>query len=128
MRTLFGGGSELDLLLSSYRNIDTFSEVYAVAIDEAVSGQQAIAKITVAGTVNTGTISLYIAPFYEGSKLRGKVSVPVTQGQETTAIATAIATAINKDGTLPVTASASETAVTLTAKKKEYENINDSID
>jgi phage tail sheath gpL-like len=87
------------------------NEVWGLPISEPVGSSPSTGTITVATpATEAGTIHLYIAGTY----------VPVNVGSSDTSAntAAAIAAAINDDATLPVTASATATAVTLTSSFK----------
>ncbi|AXK61539.1 phage tail protein [Burkholderia sp. IDO3] len=109
--TQFGANSILALMAAQYRQNDQFGELWCLPIADAVGAVAATGSIafTVAPTAN-GTISLYIADQL--------VSVPVTQGMTTAQIATAVAAAINLIPSMPATAAATTSTVTLTADNK----------
>ncbi|RKP50513.1 phage tail sheath subtilisin-like domain-containing protein [Trinickia fusca] len=113
--TLQGGaGSMLATMTAAYRLNDSFGEVWYLPLADATGATAAAGSIafTQAPTAN-GTLSLYIA-----GQL---VTVPVTAGETTAAIATAVAAAIALVPTMPVTAAVATGAtntVTLTALHK----------
>ncbi|MCA8026479.1 phage tail sheath subtilisin-like domain-containing protein [Burkholderia cepacia] len=109
--TQFGANSVLALMTAAYRRNDQFGEVWCLPLADAAGAVAATGSIafTAAPTAN-GTISLYIADQL--------VSVPVTQGMTTAQIATAVAAAINLIPSMPATAAASTSTVTLTADNK----------
>lgn len=108
---LAGEGSMLVSMFRAYRKNDTFMEVWALPVAEAAAGATAAGAITISGPAQeTGVLSIYIA----GSL----VSVSVANGDTASIIASETAIAVNNDNTLPVTATANDTAVTLTCKWK----------
>lgn len=109
--TQFGANSVLALMTAAYRRNDQFGEVWCLPLADAGGAVAATGSIafTAAPTAN-GTISLYIADQL--------VSVSVTQGMTTAQIATAVAAAINLIPSMPATAAASTSTVTLTADNK----------
>lgn len=109
--TQFGANSVLALMTAAYRRNDQFGEVWCLPLADAAGAVAATGSIafTAAPTAN-GTISLYIADQL--------VSVPVTQGMTTAQIATAVAAAINLIPSMPTTAAASTSTVTLTSDNK----------
>ncbi|EPE5270361.1 phage tail sheath subtilisin-like domain-containing protein, partial [Shigella flexneri] len=83
---------------------------YVIAVPEA-RGAAATVRVTVAGEAEeSGTLSLYVG--------RSRVQVPVVNGDDATAVATAIKEAVNGVITLPFTASSDAGVVTLTARHK----------
>lgn len=110
-KSLWGRGSQIAGMFETWFANNAFSEVWAMAIDPPSAGTAATGTIAVAGpATGSGVIYLYI-----GGR---RVSVNVVSGDADTAIAAAIATAINAMPDLPVTASATLADVTLTAKWK----------
>lgn len=110
-QTAFGSGSMLSHMAEAWFANNTFSELWAVALDDDSAGVQAEAEITFTGPASAaGTVHLYI-----GGQ---KVKVGVASGDTATAVAAALETAIGADSSLPVTASASAGVLTLTAKHK----------
>jgi phage tail sheath gpL-like len=110
---LFGRGSQLARMAAAYFDADSFSEVHAIALDDAVGSADATGTITVTGPATAaGTIALMIAG--------ERVPVGVQQGQVADAIAAAIVAAITARPDLPVTAAVgadpNEHIITLTAR------------
>jgi len=105
----FGRGSMLAEMLKTIKGIDSFMDVWAIALDDAGAGVAATGTITITGAATAaGTLALYIA---------GKrVSVPVASGDDVTNVATSIVSAITSDTSLPVTAGNVAGVVTLTAR------------
>lgn len=107
---LFGQGSMLAQMIGAYRAIDAFTEVWCLPVPDPGAGAAATATIVISGSATAnGTVSAYI-----GGHL---IPTAVTSGQSSTAIATAVAAAINAT-ILPVTATAATGTVTLTSKHK----------
>lgn len=108
---LVGAGSQLAAMVAAYRNVDSFGELWIVDVPEPSAGAAATATITVTGSaISAGVVSLYIA----GKRIQAGVSA----GEAAAAVATSIKTAIDKDTSLPVTASVAAGVVTVTAKWK----------
>src|SRR5690348_11097952 len=103
--TLAGQGSMLAAMVAAYRASDAFGELWLLPLADAVGAVAATGKIafTAAPTAN-GVLSLYIA-----GQL---VAVPLTSGEQTSAVATAVAAAINANTSLPVTAIVNGTTIT----------------
>ncbi|RQM76223.1 phage tail protein [Aeromonas jandaei] len=108
---LVGAGSQLAAMVAAYRNVDSFGELWLIDVPEPSAGAAATATITVTGTaISSGVVSLYIA----GKRVQAGVSA----ADAPTVVAASIKAAIDKDASLPVTASVSAGVVTLTAKWK----------
>lgn len=111
LRGRAGRGSMLALMAESYRRRDRTGEAHLLPLADNVAGVAAAGTFTVsAAATAAGTESLYI-----GDR---RVQVGITASQTTAQVATAIAAAINADGDLPVTASATTNVVTVTARHK----------
>ncbi len=110
----FGRGSMLHLMFRALKANNDWTEVWAVALDDASGSVAAAGDVTFGGTVTTaGTLNLYIA----GQRVR--VAVATTDGGDD--VATNVAAAINAATDLPVTAAVNgETAeqVDITARNK----------
>jgi phage tail sheath gpL-like len=107
----FGAGSELARMFVAYFANNFANEVWGLGVPEPVGATAATGTITVASPPTAaGTIHLYI----------GGVHVPINVGATDTAaiVATNIAAAINELFELPVSATATTSAVTLTAMWK----------
>lgn len=105
----FGRGSMLATMLAALKNANTYTECWAVALDDDDAAVAATGTITFTGSpTETGVLSLYIA----GQRLR----IGVASGAAVGALAAATAAAVNADTTLPVTAAAALGVVTLTAR------------
>lgn len=106
-----GTSSMLANMLAAYRLNDSFGEVWYLPLADAAGAVAATGSIAfTAAPSSNGTISLYIAGQI--------VTVPVTAAQATSAIATAVAAAINALPAMPVTATVTTSTVTLTADNK----------
>lgn len=106
---LFGIGSQLGAMFAALKKADAYTETWAIALDDSEAGQKATATITLSGTTaKSGTLYLYIAGH--------SVPCKVVAGEELSAIASRLATAINAELTLPASAVAAEKVVTLTCK------------
>lgn len=115
--SLFGEGSQIALMARAFRKNAKNMELYCLALQDASDGAAATGSITVTGTATES------APIY--LLIGGQaVTVTVVSGDEakdadgTPGVASNIATAINEVKNLPVTASASNGVVTITAKNK----------
>jgi phage tail sheath gpL-like len=110
-KTLFGTGSMLARMMASYRQQDSFGEVWCIALADAGAGVTATGTVTVTGTATgAGTINLYIAG--------QRVQVAVAVGDTPSIIATSAVAAINAATDLPVTAANAAGVVTLTCRWK----------
>ncbi|MGN0896359.1 MAG: phage tail sheath subtilisin-like domain-containing protein [Succinivibrio sp.] len=97
--TKFGRGSELALMAKAYINQDPTGTLWVLPM-AITDGVKAKGKINVDGeAIETGSISLYV-----GST---KVPVTVVAGDNAQTVAIAIATAINANKDLPITATTS---------------------
>lgn len=107
----FGRGSMLHTEADAYFRNDTAGEVWALPLADTDKQTAAAGKLKITSEANdTGVISLYIAG------IRVQMAVVATDKAE--AIATGLATVINRNANLPVTAAAETDTVTLTAKNK----------
>jgi len=108
---LCGYGSIAHAMMTAYLKNDTAGEIYLLPIADGSDTVAATGTILVSSAATaSGTLSLYIA---------GKrVQIAVTTADTTTSTAAALATAINADTALPVTASAAAGLITVTAKNK----------
>lgn len=106
-----GRGSQLARMVDAYRNVDSFGELWVIAVDEPAAGVVATGTVTITGTATeSGTMNLYI-----GDTL---VQSAVTANDTAATVATALAAAINANLDLPVTAAAVTGVVTLTSRHK----------
>lgn len=110
-KTLFGVGSMLARMHAQYRQIDSFGEVWCIALADNGAGVAATGTVTVTGPASaSGSINLYI-----GGQL---VQIAVTSGDSANTIATAINAAINAATDLPVTSTVATNVVTMTCRWK----------
>ncbi|CQH49813.1 putative bacteriophage tail sheath protein [Yersinia enterocolitica] len=106
-----GAGSMLHGQMAAYLANDIAGEIYILPLADTEAMVAATGKITVTTQASaTGVISLYIAGI--------RVQVAVVATDEVAAVATALTAAINTTTSLPVTAAAVDTVITLTAKNK----------
>jgi phage tail sheath gpL-like len=107
----FGRGSMLHTEADAYFRNDTAGEVWALPLADDEKQTAAAGKLKITSAANdTGVISLYIAG------IRVQMAVVATDSAE--AIAAGLATVINRNANLPVTAEAEEDTISLTAKNK----------
>lgn len=106
---LFGRGSMLARMVAAYRNVDTFGQLVCIPLKDAASAKAATGTVTITGkALESGVINLYVG----GTRLQAAVA----EDDEAAAIASALADAVAVAKDLPVTAVATEGAVTFTAK------------
>lgn len=107
----FGRGSMLSAMLTALKAANTYTECWAVALDDLGGGALATGTLTLGGSpTEGGTLNVYVG----GSQ----VQVGVASAQTPTSIATGLVAAIAADTSLPVTASNAAGVVTLTARHK----------
>lgn len=107
----FGAGSMLAHMIEASMRVNSFTETWAVALDDDPAGVAATGSIAFTGPATAGgTLYLYI-----GGR---RITVGVNSGDTANAIASAVAAAITAATDLAVSASASTNTVTLTAKNK----------
>ncbi len=107
--SLFGRGSMLHNMFRLIKNANGVLETWALPVLDNAAGQKAAGKITLSGKPTaSGTLYLYI----DGQA----VSCAVTADEENSATATRLASAVNAESSLPVTAAAAEGVVTLTCR------------
>ncbi|WP_127958095.1 phage tail sheath subtilisin-like domain-containing protein [Serratia microhaemolytica] len=105
---LAGRGSQLARMVAAYRAVDPFGELWVLAPPQQTSAP-ATGSLTVMGEAQeAGTLCIYIGAT--------RVQAVVAAREANSAIAEAIAIAINKHVDLPVVAAATAETVTLTAK------------
>lgn len=93
----FGKNSMLYGMLKALFANNNTTETWVLPVEDAAAGVKATGKVTITGTATaSGVIYLYVAG--------RRIEVAVTSGDVNTAIATAMAAAINADDELPVTA------------------------
>lgn len=107
----FGRGSQLAAMVRAFKQVDTYTETYALAADDTGAGVAATGTLTFTGPATAaGTIELYIGG--------ANIEVGVASADTATMIATATAAAINANLDLPVTAASAAGVVTLTCRHK----------
>jgi phage tail sheath gpL-like len=107
----FGVDSQLSHMLAALIKGNSFTETWAIALDDNAAGVVATGTLTFTGVPTAaGTLNLYI-----GGRL---VQVAVSVGQTVASIATAVVAAITARTDLAVSANAAAGVVTLTAKHK----------
>jgi phage tail sheath gpL-like len=107
----FGKGSQLHRMLQASFKENTFTETWAIALDDLVGGTQATGTLQVTGpATGAGTLAVYI-----GGR---KISVGVASGASANTIAAALKAAIDLLDELLVTAAVVTDTVTLTARHK----------
>lgn len=108
---LFGRGSMLARMFAAFKRVNDTLETWALPLTDLVGGAKATGTIVYSGSPTAaGSHILYVAGV--------RLSVPITSGQATTAIATAVSAAVNAAPDLPVVASVVGSTVTLTAQHK----------
>ena len=106
--TLCGAGSMLNAMGSRYIDRDPFGPLYILPIEDDVAAVEASGSVAVAGPATaSGTLNLYIG----GMLVRSLVS----SGDDPTAIAGALADAINATENIEVVAEATASDVALTS-------------
>lgn len=115
---LFGAGSQLSLMVKAFRKNTKTSELWALPVADNNSSAAATGTLTftVAGSEVTPTLK-------ENGVFRLMISgqscpVNVAVGDSAAAVATKVAAAIEAKTSLPVSATAATSSVTLTAKNK----------
>lgn len=104
----FGVGSQVAEMVKAFRNVNPRTALYAMGVDEA-SGTAATGTFAISGTATEGgDFIAYIA----GKRF----SVGVASGDTANTVGGNVASAINADSTLPVTAANVSGTVTFTAK------------
>jgi len=110
-KTYFGAGSMLSHMFEKWFDNNVSTEVWGMPLADNGAGVQATGTLTITGpATGAGAINLYVG----GRKL----SIGVLNGDTATAIATAVAAAINAETTYPVSAASALGVVTLTYKHK----------
>lgn len=109
--TLFGAGSQLAGMVRAALAVDSYTELQVMPVADNAAGAAATGTLVFTGPATaSGTISLMVAG--------RRVDVGVTSGDESTAIATAVAAAITAASDMPVTALAASSTVTTTCRHK----------
>jgi phage tail sheath gpL-like len=109
--TQFGAGSHAALMVAAFKEVNPFSELWVLPLQDSSGSVAATDTITISGTPTApGALSLYI-----GTTL---VQVAVATTDTPTTIAASVAVAVNAIKDLPCTAASALGVVTLTAKNK----------
>jgi phage tail sheath gpL-like len=110
-KTLFGAGSMLAHMFEKWFKNNSSTAVFGLPLADNGAGVQAAATVTFTGPASAaGTVSLYIA---------GRVvQAAVLASDSVTVIAAALASAINANTDLPVTATSAVGVTTITNKHK----------
>jgi len=106
---LFGQGSMLGCMFETYFKNNWAQEVWGLPMAEGTTAATKTITVTVAPTA-AGTLHIYVGGRH--------VPVPVAAADVVGTVAASIATAVNADKTLPMTAVAVGAVVTLTTKGK----------
>jgi phage tail sheath gpL-like len=107
----YGANSILARMVSDYRTVDSFGEVWCVGLQDDAGATAATDTVTIGGAPTAaGTISLYIAGVL--------YSIAVTSTMTAAQIATAIGAALNADPSCLATAAVAGAVVTLTVDNK----------
>lgn len=94
---LFGNGSQLSRMAAAYIAADRYSELHAIALDDADGSTPALATATITGPATAaGTIALMIAGV--------RLAIGVAPAAAATAVAALVVAAVNARADLPVTA------------------------
>lgn len=105
----FGRGAMLSTMLNALKSANSYTNCYALALDDDGAGVAATGSISFGGAATAAkTLNIYIG----GQRVR----VAVASGDAPAAVATALAAAINAETDLPVTAVAASDACNLTAR------------
>jgi phage tail sheath gpL-like len=110
-KSAFGRGSNIALMCESVLKTAPALNITAVALDDAEAGIADVRTITISGApAKTGILKRYFGGI--------PVSTAVTAGETNNITASNFSAAVNANSDLPVTASASEAVLTITAKNK----------
>lgn len=110
----FGRGSQIAQMIAATLKVNPYTECYALALDDNAAGVLATGSLALTGTATeNGTLTLYIG----GTRL----TVGVTSGQTASVVGGNVATAVNANLDLPVTAANVTGTVTFTARHKGEE-------
>lgn len=114
-----GQGSMLAAMTAAYALNDSFGEKWYLPLADAGGSAAATGSIAFTGPATAaGVLAIYVGGNLSYYGQPGAIQVPVTSGQNATAIGAAVAAAINAMPDLPVTATAATGTVTLTARNK----------
>ena len=98
-KALFGAGSMLSMIVNAFRKTDSFTETWALPLEDDANGVAATGTLAFTGECTAaGTLTLYVSGI--------RFTVGIKAGDAAAAIATAVAAAINAKTELPVSAAA----------------------
>ena len=107
----FGPGSMCHLMTRAAITANPYLDLTVIALDDASAGVAATGTVTIGGAATgTGVLTLYV-----GTK---KIEIAIATTTAAAAVAAALKAELDKHPDLPVTASAAEAVVTLTAKNE----------
>ena len=109
---LYGAGSQIARMIRAFRKNSRNSELWALAVTDGTTPAEGEIAVSFAGSATVAPKSGAIRLMIGGQS----VAADVVAGKTAAEVATAIATAINENQQLPVTAEASSATVTLAAK------------
>lgn len=110
-RSLFGADSMAAAMVDAFRAGNLFTELWVAPVAEPVAGVAAVRTLTFTGAASASSV----AALYIGST---RVAITVQSGDAAADVAAAFAAAINALDRVPVTATALEGVLTVTAKFK----------
>ncbi len=121
-KSYFGQGSMLARMLEAQLEGNSWTETFAIALDDAAAGVAATGSMTFGGAVTaSGTLCLYVG----GRRVR----VGVLAKADPADIATAVAAAINAEADMPVNAAVDgETSEKINLTAKHAGEVGNSID
>ena len=107
----FGRGSMLAQMIAALKAANTYTECWAVALDDNGAGAAATGSIVFAGSpTESGTLNLYV-----GGK---RVQTAITSGMTAPQVATAVAASVTANTALAATGVAASATVNFTARHK----------
>ncbi|VVE14733.1 bacteriophage Mu tail sheath family protein [Pandoraea anapnoica] len=107
----FGNGSLAHIAVTAALTANRYLALTVIAVDDAAAGQPAHGTVTFDGTATAdGAFALFIG--------NARVDVKVSSGDDADTVAASLVDAITQAVKLPVTATATAGAVTITAKNK----------
>lgn len=112
--TLFGAASHMAMMCRAYREVNTVTNVDALALDDNGSGAAATAIAAFTGTA-TGAASLYLVVVSDENH---NYQIDVSVGDTAAAVAAKVLALVAADIDVPFTAGASTGTVTFTAANK----------
>lgn len=112
-----GAGSYLAESLIAFKKANPYCELWGIGLADAGGASSATGKFAFTGPATAaGTLVVYIAPYWQGTTLRGRYTVAVTKDMTAAQVATALAAAIQADPYRVVTAAANTADCELTAR------------